>query len=175
MKGSSWVKYLANGWQIGGITQFRSGLPMDISQIGDTTLSGRIIGGRGNPDLVGQFVKNDPRNYQTIVVDGVSRTGNYFFDPRAFRNVTVTDYTQARPGTLGRNVFSGPGVNTWAASFIKHTRIAERHDIELRADIDNLFNHAIFATPSLITGATFGQVSFAGDGRNVQLSLRYRF
>lgn len=174
-RASSWVKYVADGWQIGGITQFRSGVPMDISQIGDTTLSGRIIGGRGNPDLIGEFVKFDPRNFQTIVVDGVARTGNFFFDPRAFRNVTVTDYTQARPGTLGRNVFSGPGINTWAASFIKHTVIAERHDIELRADIDNLFNHANFFTPSLITGATFGGVTSADTGRTLQISLRYRF
>jgi len=164
-----------NGWGISGITEFRSGLPMDINQSFDSTLTGRYL--LGNPDLVGRYIRLDPRKNQTIVVDGVPQTGNFFFNPNAFHAVAVNDYKQARPGTLGRNVFDGLGLNLWSVSIIKRFRISERHQIVFRSDIRNVFNHATFQTPSLRANDsfTFGQVSLAAPGRNVQLSLRYNF
>jgi hypothetical protein len=164
-----------NGWGISGITEFRSGLPMDINQSLDTTLTGRYL--VGNPDFVGPYIRLDPRKYQTIVVDGVPQTGNFFFNPNAFQAVAVNDYKQARAGTLGRNVFDGPGLNLWSVSIVKRFRISEPHQIVFRSDIRNVFNHANFQTPSLRANDsfTFGQVSLAAPGRNVQISLRYSF
>ncbi len=150
---NSWVSYFTNGWQIGGITQFRSGLAYGLfGQTGDPALDGRAIGNRGNPYQVAPFVKFYPRNFQTIVVHGVARSVNFFFDPRSFRNVVITHYTQALPRNLGRNVYSVPLINLWSASFIKRgLRFTEGQHIEFRADIDNLFNHANFATPNILT------------------------
>jgi hypothetical protein len=166
---------LLNGWGISGITEFRSGLPMDINQSLDTTLTARFQ--LGNPDFVAPYIRLDPRKNQTIVVDGNPQTGNFFFNPNSFHAVAVDDYKQARPGTLGRNVFDGPGLNLWSVSIIKRFRISEPHQIVFRSDIRNVFNHANFQTPSLRAddGFTFGQVSLAAPGRNVQLSLRYSF
>ena len=164
-----------SGWQISGITELRSGLPMDINQSVDTTLTGRYS--LGNPDFIGPFVRLNPRQYQTIVVNGIERSGNFFFDPRAFSPVVVRDYKQARRGTLDRNVFDGPGLSLWSVSILKRFRISESHAITLRSDVRNIFNHPNFQTPSLRAndGFTFGQVSLAGPGRNVQLSLRINF
>jgi hypothetical protein len=160
-----------NGWQIGGITQFRSGSPMEITQFADSTLTARTA--QGNPDLIGPYRRLDPRQRQTIIVNGVPQTGNFFFDPSAFR---VVNPSQARAGTLARNVFDGPGVNQWAASIIKSTSISEAHRIEIRADINNLFNHAQFFTPeTFVDFSDFGRVSSAAPGRTVQLSVRYSF
>jgi outer membrane receptor protein involved in Fe transport len=172
---SGGLNSVLNGWGISGITEFRSGLPMDINQSVDTTLTGRYL--LGNPDFVGPYIRLDPRKHQTIVVDGTPQTGNFFFNPNAFHAVAVDDYKQARPGTLGRNVCDGPGLGLWSVSIIKRFRISEPHQIVFRSDIRNVFNHANFQTPSLQANDsfTFGQVSLAAPGRNVQLSLRYSF
>jgi hypothetical protein len=170
------VDRLTNGWRLGGITTWRSGVPMDITQSPDPALDGYSIGGQGNPDLVGPFVLLDPRVERTFVINGVSRTGHFGFDPTAFARVPIAANVLGRPGTLGRNVVSSPTLNTWGLSIIKRTRLAESHLIELRADIDNLFNHAIFAFPGrTIDFATFGQANSASPGRTIQVSARYSF
>ena len=174
-KGGRLRNLLLGDWQLGGFTEFRSGLPFTITQSSDPTLSG--IFGNGSPDFVGPFVTFNPREVRTIVVDGIPVTGNFFFDPNAFRRVEPTNSAQAREGNLGRNVFDGPSINLWSLSIIKRIHIAESHALELRADIRNLFNHALFAQPSPELDATPvpGLIVSSGPGRNVQVSLRYSF
>ncbi|HEX5731664.1 MAG TPA: carboxypeptidase-like regulatory domain-containing protein [Blastocatellia bacterium] len=164
-----------NGWQASGITEFRSGLPIDIAQSQDSTLTGRSA--LGNPDIVKPFVRLDPRNPQTIVIGGSSQTGNYFFDPTSFKIVFGNVPSQIRAGTLGRNLFDGPGMSLTSLSIVKMIRLKESHQILLRSDIRNLFNQANFDMPSLLTNNpfTFGKVTRAAPGRNVQLSLKYLF
>ncbi|HJQ68371.1 MAG TPA: carboxypeptidase regulatory-like domain-containing protein [Blastocatellia bacterium] len=166
---------MLDGWQASGITEIRSGLPMDIAQSIDTTLTGRSP--FGNPDIVRPFVRLDPRNPQTIVVAGATQTGNYFFDPGSFRAVTGNQPPQIRAGTLGRNAFDGPGLSLTSLSIVKKIRLTESHQILLRSDIRNLFNQANFDAPSLLADNpfTFGKVTRAAPGRNVQLSLKYLF
>jgi hypothetical protein len=104
------------------------------------------------------------------------QTGKFFFNPEAFQPVVVIDYTEARRGTLGRNLFSGPGQNLTSLSLVKLTRLTDRQSFELRADFNNVFNHANFIQPeTLIDRPTFGQVTAAAPGRRIQLSVRYSF
>jgi hypothetical protein len=173
---------LVNGWQLGGIWQLRSGLPLSIQQFIDPTLTNATR--PGIPDFVGPFVRYDPRQFRTIMVNGVPVSGNFFFDPNAFRAVPTDDPTQARAGTLGRNVFDGPGLNLWDMTIVKRFRVSESSNIEFRADIRNLFNHALFDLPGLevptedFEFSNFGRVTSSGSGvggRQVQFSLRYSF
>jgi hypothetical protein len=173
---------LLNGWQIGGITQLRSGLPLDIQQQFDPTLTTGNF--NGIPDFVGPYVRLDPRRFQTIIVNGVPVSGNFFFDPNAFRAVQVSDPSQARPGTLGRNVFDGPGLQLWDLTVIKRIKIHESQSIELRTDIRNLLNRPLFEEPDTFVPSSdfessrFGMVTSSGigvGGRTIQFSLRYSF
>lgn len=166
-----WLGGVVNGWQIGGITELRTGMPIDIVQFWAGPLNG-VVPYRV-PDFVGPYKRLNPRKSQTLVVNGNALTGNFFFDPGAFKQAGA-DYTQ--PGTLGRNVFSGPGINLWSLSIIKRIPITESQYFSLRSDIRNIFNRAHFENPTTpLPNATFGQVSSAGPGRNVQLSLKYTF
>jgi hypothetical protein len=151
---------LLNRWQIGGITQLRSGTPLDL-----VALTANL-----RPDFVGRFRRFDPRQVRTFIVDGTAVTSNFLFDPNAFA------YPSVPSGNLGRNVFDGPGLNLTSLSVVKRNYIHESQQIELRADITNLFNHANFSTLGTLAGSLgFGQVTSARAGRSVQLSIKYKF
>jgi hypothetical protein len=165
-----------NGWQFAGITEFRTGQPIDIFQDLDSTLTAAHP--TGSPDLVSPFIKYDPREVRTLIVNGAPVTGNFFFDPASFRVVDVGDYTGARLGTLGRNAFDGPGMSLWSFAAIKRFKISESQQLALRSDVRNLFNRALFQmrAPALRANSlSFGQVLSAAPGRNIQLSIRYIF
>ncbi len=165
---------LLNGWQASGITEFRSGLPMDLAAPFDSTLTARSA--LGSLDIVGPYVRFDPRESETIFIDGNEVTGNFFFDPRAFRTPVVSP-RKPMSGSLGRNVFDGPGMSLTSLSILKKIRLTESHQILFRSDIRNLFNQANFDMPSLLSDnpSTFGKVSRAAPGRNVQFSIKYVF
>ncbi len=167
---------LLKGWQVSGITQMNSGLPIDIIQNFDIRRQDRVIGALGVPDFTGNFVKLNPREFKIITVNGTKQSGNFLFDPNSFRQVSAKEQRQ---GTVGRNLFDGPGINLTSFSLSKRMRISETQQISLRADIRNLLNRAHFdvQTNSLRVDSPslFGRVTTAAPGRNMQLSLRYSF
>ena len=85
------------------------------------------------------------------------------------------------PGTIvnaSRSICCGPGINNWDVSFSKQTAIGEKMNLEFRADIFNLWNHAQFYTVDgniSNQGGTFGQVLHIRDPRLTQFALKLRF
>jgi hypothetical protein len=91
---------------------------------------------------------------------------------------TGASFTQGagRFGDLGRNVFHGPGIQTVDVALAKQFKVAERHNIQIRGEAFNLFNHTNFNNPSGNIGSTvFGRVTTAKDPRLIQLTMRYFF
>ncbi len=69
------------------------------------------------------------------------------------------------PGTVGRNVFYGPGLKNFDMVLAKNTRVSERLSVEFRSEYYNIFNHPNFQQPDqFINDATFGE-STAEVGR----------
>jgi len=160
-----WVAVLG-GWQVAGIVSFRSGPPMIIRQLNDPSGSGGTY--ESFPDLIGPFRRFNPRQVRTF--SGV--TGNFYFDPTVFREVPPT-----RQGTLGRNVFSGPGINNWDLALLKRTRLSERLQLELRLEASNVFNHTQFngVAQQLWNRPFFGQASTLDTARKVQIGVKLHF
>jgi len=154
-----------NGWEVSGILSFQSGFPIritsqaDIEQL-DTTFD---FEAPGQPNLTGPFKTHDPRK------DG------FVFDPGLFTNDTVA------PGTIGnapRTICCGPGINNTDMSISKQTKIGERVQMEFRADIFNVWNHAQFySVDGNISnlGGTFGQPLHIRDPRLLQFALKFHF
>jgi hypothetical protein len=169
------------GWEISSVLTFQSGFPFDITEPQDRCL---CDGGTQRPDALGitpVFV--DPR-------DNMFARANSYFDGTGggsataatnpyFRRVgTGASFAQGagRFGTIGRNVFYGPGIQTVDVALAKRFKIAERHNVEFRGEAFNLLNHTNFNNPSGNIGSTtFGRITTAKDPRLVQLTLRYSF
>ncbi len=152
---------LVGGWEVGGIVNARTGLPLDI----------RIT----RPDIVYRDTRNQTIVNSPIVVNGAPVTvpvinviggGNsrdvrfpdvvagvnpfltnvtdkrYFLNPAAFATPAAGSY-----GNLGRGALHGPGLSQLDVTLHKRFRLTERINTEFRAEVYNLFNRANFANP----------------------------
>ena len=79
-------------------------------------------------------------------------------------------------GNAGTGSIRGPGLINFDMGFYKDFRIKERHTIEFRAELFNIFNHSNFnAIDPVLGSGTFGQVVGAADPRIAEFALRYEF
>jgi hypothetical protein len=172
-------KRLTQGWSFRPIVSYRTGFPLDITQGISRTKTRTGPSGAGDPNLVranlvtASVTEFDPHLSQSLR----NRQGNYYFDPNdfaRFADISTTNYNSY--GSLGRNAFYGPGRVNADFTVAKNTRIAERLNVEFRADFFNSLNHAEFSNPSTtFTSGTFGQISSTADARVIQLALHLTF
>ena len=148
------------GWQLGGIVNARTGLPVDV----------RIT----RPDIVYRDTRNNTIVNAPIVVNGTPVTvpvinvpggGNsrdvrfpdvvagvnpflqssdrrYVLNPAAFSTPAPGTF-----GNLGRGALHGPGLAQLDLTLHKKFSITERVNTEFRFEAYNLFNRANFANP----------------------------
>jgi hypothetical protein len=76
----------------------------------------------------------------------------------------------------------GPGLATWDVSFLKDTRIRERLNLQFRAELFNILNHANFNTPNAVVFTPSGVSPTAGiitststASRQIQFALKLRW
>ncbi|MEO7673889.1 MAG: hypothetical protein ABIU09_07410, partial [Pyrinomonadaceae bacterium] len=170
-------RWIADGWQISTISQFRTALPVNV------TKQGGVFGGF---------------SFRPNIVPGVSTRCPSFSVPECNYNAAAfTDPGVNVPGNTPRNYLRGRPFGQVDFSVAKNTRITENTSLQLRMDVFNLFNFVNFADPSggLTPGATpnslqptafFGRsVSTVGNQlggllgfggpRQIQLSARFNF
>jgi hypothetical protein len=146
------------GWQLGGILNARTGVPIDVlitrpDVVYRDTRDGSIY---ANPVVVGGQVFTVPvintlgggnsRNVRrpdlVAGVDPYLHSGLGWVNPAAF--------SIPLPGSFGnssRNGLSGPGIGQLDLTLGKKFRITETANVEFRSEIYNLLNHANFANP----------------------------
>jgi hypothetical protein len=124
-----------SGWSVSSIITAQSGFPFtpqlsyNPSNNGDTRNPVRPF---LNPNFTGSVILGKPSQW---------------FNPNAF---IASPSAGGFYGNLGRDAFIGPGLATWDFSALKNTKIRERLELQLRAEIFNLLNRANFNTPNLI-------------------------
>ena len=105
--------------------------------------------------------------------------------------ISPTAFAAAPQGTFGtsaRNSFRGPDFATVDASLVKNTYIREGLNLQLRAEMFNIFNHVNLANPttSTLSSSAFGQITSTrnnggapgigpGEPFNVQLAGKIIF
>jgi hypothetical protein len=147
------MQAMLGGWDIGGIFNGRSGLPVPVQIVRPDIVyrdaSGSIF---ANPAAGREAIVNVPgggnsRNVRRPdVIPGVDpfikSDGLLFLNPAAFATPA--------PGTFGnleRNVIHGPSFRQVDFFFSKHFGLGGRNDFEFRTEVFNLFNAVNFALP----------------------------
>ena len=165
---SGWASQVIGGWELSGLAQARTGLPVNITMTrkANVMLDGNTSSQR--PDLVpGQSIY------------AADQTIDNWFNPAAF--ATPAKFTW---GDLGRYIANGPGAFEIDTSLEKKFRLTERYTFDLRASAFNLLNHPEFSNPaSNISKASFGTItSILNDGatgsgapRRIEFMLRLVF
>jgi len=158
-----WLSTVLSGWQSFGIVTLQTGRPFTVALLSeiDNSGTGRSSLGFGANDRPNAVA--DPRVS--------SRTPEQWFNTSAF--------AFAPPGTFGnagRNTFDGPGYQNINASLVKNTILSERFNLQLRAEVFNLFNHPNFNMPDNFLGSpTFGRITSARDPRHIQFGAKLLF
>ncbi len=176
-------KRLTKGWTLFPFVTYRSGDVLDVTS-GLTRSSTRPgPSGFGDSNLVRANLVS-PVTYFNIdtrqTING--RSGNFFFDPRAFQALPSGFSGVSTYGTLGRNAFRGPDRVNMDLTISKGIDLrSDKMKFDIRADFFNVLNHAEFRDPSTtITSALFGTISSTGNAgdsypRVIQLAARFSF
>jgi hypothetical protein len=150
-----------SGWNIQGIQTARSGLPINVLAGRDE--AGINTSGFQRPDAVpgvNQYIEN--------------LTSMQWLNPLAFDNKTPA--SQFRYGNLGFDALRGPSLLTFDFALHKTFRVYEKQTLTFRAEAFNVLNHKKLNLPvTSLANPAFGQILSGGDGRNVQLALKYLF
>src|SRR5258706_226763 len=122
------------------------------------------------PNLVGTASQNCGRGHLVACIDASA-----FSIAALYPATTVYVY-----GSLGRNIFHGPGAETFDWSLFKNFPITERMKFQFRFETFALFNHSNFGNPSAtINTGSFGNVTglngVAPGTRNIQFGAKLQF
>jgi hypothetical protein len=163
---------LASGWEIGGIYNVRTGLPIDVTisrpdivyQVNGTNqfvqapivTNGVVL---TTPVIDNPFGGAFRSNRRPSVVPGVDpflSTGDarYFLNPAAF-----TFPQPGQFGNLGRYALHGPGMSQLDFTTHKKFAIDEKRNLEFRAEFYNIFNRANFSNPPAVLATGLGTAS----------------
>ena len=158
------------GWKLSGITQFTTGLPVQISAPDDRSL-------RGSTSISPVGGSTDEPNYTPgeIFADRNPRDRKPYFNTSLFSEEPL-----GGQGTSPRRFFHGPGLNNWNLSLLKDVKFTESMSLEFRAEFFNAFNHAQFYGIGVVDGnfndgPSFGMVNNAADPRIGQLGIKFNF
>jgi hypothetical protein len=206
---------LLRGWQLNSIVTIQSGQPWnvvagsDFSQTGEggerwdffgnpadfkpTTTGIPCFGFGGTPPcsatIPAACIKAATATGATSELNGL---GCY-----AVGNSVLIPPLTGRFGTMGRNIFPGPGLYTVDLSVVKNWKFSERVNMQVRGEFFNILNHPNLANPYGVNN-TFGRVDATvpgqfgcacatpdvadanpvigtGGPRNVQIGLKFRF
>jgi hypothetical protein len=163
------VNAVVGGWQLNVNHTWMSGRPFSVSQRGASAL--RDVG-PNRPDLVG-----DP-------FEGAAKDQEEWFNGTPI-GAPGSAFASPEPGTFGnmeRNALRGPSFWQTDASLFKHVGLGGYGDLELRFEVQNLFNHVNLGLPDSEVGLVddpnenAGRItSTASPMRNFQLAVRYSF
>jgi hypothetical protein len=162
------MRTVAGGWQLTGLFQAQTGLPLTVTAGQDRSQTGL---GVDRAVLVGPALGSG--------ACGASAPCVPYLNPASFQlpptAATATPYAAAF-GNFGKGAVSGPGSATWDVGLFRSFSLHERGQIQVRGEFFNVLNRVNFNNPTAsISSGGFGSISGAGDPRIGQVALKLTF
>jgi hypothetical protein len=149
---SGLTEALLGGWEVGAILNGRSGLPIDVRvvrpDVAYVDASGLVFStpAAGRTAVIntpgGGASRNVRRPNLVPGVDPYVKNGTQWLNPAAFTVPAPGEF-----GDLTRGLLRGPSFHQVDAVFAKRIPLAGRSNLELRAEVFNVFNRDNFANP----------------------------
>lgn len=164
--------WFLGGWAINGIVQLTSGLPVTVSQNGDSQNTGPSSFQR--PHIAAGSVVG--RVWESRSIDRWFNTAAFV---RSKCNGCAGEgiFQGNGYGNAGTSLFDAPALKTWDFACFKEFHPKEGHRIQIRWEAFNFLNTPQFSAPSRALGAAdFGRINgTAINNREMQLGLKYLF
>jgi hypothetical protein len=156
-----WAGALLKGWTVSPIFRATTGAPLTFTSGEDRALSG--TGGQ-YPNLIGDPQKDHDSNASKV---------SEYFDTNAFAFPEIGTF-----GTAGKGIIRGPGWVNWDLAVLREFPLGgwlpESSRLQFRSEFFNLFNHTRFNNPvTNMSSSSFGRITGAADGREIQLALKF--
>jgi hypothetical protein len=170
--------YIVGGWELGGVYNFRTGLPIQLLLTRNDIVyrdrrNGKIY---GTPVIVDGFVETDAMvnspgggsSRQFRRPDVVGGVDPFIVGGDRLAYLNPAAFAVPQPGTYGnlsRNALVGPNLAQVDLTLHKRLPLTERVNLEFRAEVYNLFNRANFANPpaTLALGLPNGYTASSGS------------
>lgn len=156
------------GWQASGIVTYNTGLPITI------TTSNLDYAGLG-------LINTNPAARPNLLCDPNANAPNtrvQYFNTACFQtnpSNTATGLPNT-PGTAGRGIVNGPPTTRMDFTMAKNILFSEGIQLQLRAEVFNIFNHTNFrGLGTNVTAANFGTVITVRDPRTMQFGVKLSF
>lgn len=148
------LNVVAGGWQLSGIFRFVSGAPLTLSVNGATLGNGV----NARPDIVGDWHLSNPSPALWFNPDAFARPPNYKF------------------GNSAPGVVVGPASHVVDSGFMKNFHFSEKRYLQFRWEMFNALNAVNLGNPVTTLGvATIGQITSAGESRQMQVGMKLVF
>ncbi len=151
------ASYFISGWQVSGVYQFQSGVPIGF---GNIFFNGDVhnIALPGDQQTVARWFNTDAGFVKASAEQPVNNVRTF---PIRFANLRSDK------------------INNIDLSILKKTEIFENKNLEFRAELINAFNHVLFPGPTTgVTSAAFGQIvasNQANYARRTQITVKFTF
>jgi hypothetical protein len=150
------VDAIVGGWQLSGISTFKSGFPLSIAPANNTL---GTFGANQRPNIVGD-------------VHIANRSIAKWFNTAAFADPAPFTF-----GNAARYLsdLRAPGYENWDLSIQKYWRFGEVARLQFRAEFYNAFNHPNFYAPNQYSGSgpAFGTITNALAARDTQFGFKF--
>ena len=168
------VGRLVGGWTLSGVVTLQSGAPFTVLTGVDPT--GAIAGIDG---LVGNSIRpnlnTDLKLSKMTVSEIIAAGGASLFRPLC--GMPSATCRGERVGEVGRNTLRADGIGNLDIAFIKNTRVAATHRLQVRIEMFNATNTRNFGIPEgRINNSNFlNQWGTNGGARTIWGAIRYIF
>jgi hypothetical protein len=152
---------LIAGWQVSGLVQALSGIPINVTDGQDIARTGV---GLDRPNVIGNPIITTSRSHQ--------QKAAAWFNTAAFAYASAGTF-----GTAQRNALRGPGYVDLDTAIMKDFIVHNETRFEFRVEAFNVLNHTNFSNPDgkVSDGPNFGRITAATDPRILQGALKFYF